>query len=480
MIDIEALRKKVIDLAIRGKLTPQLPEDGDAEDLCVQIQEEKAKLIKAGKIKKEKTLPKIEDDEPLFEIPSSWKWVRVGNVAEIAGGTTPKNMEVASVGTIPFFKVSDMNTLGNETHMLHASNYITDSYSGKIFPAGTTIFPKNGGAALTNKRRLLVSPSAVDLNTGGCIPIISEMADWIRQFMDTIDFGKIDTGSNIPTVNASNLKKQLIPLPPIEEQKRIVNVIDDIFDQLDIIDALQQQYESDREILKGKIIDAGIRGELTEQLSEDGNAEDLYAQIQEEKTKLIKEGKLKKEKPLPEISDDEIPFEIPDNWMWVRVGSIFNVGTGMTPIKSESRFYVNGKIPWVNSALTSNRYIDKVDTLITDYALENTSLRLYPEHTLIVAMYGEGKTRGQISELLIPATINQACAALVSYKYREEMTRYVYYCFLLNYKRIREKAGGTSQPNLSVQKIKETIIPLPPLCEQKRIVEVIERIHKII
>ena len=222
MIDTQAIRSKILDLAIRGQLTEQLPEDGSAEKLYQQIQAEKLLLIKAGKIKKEKDLPVIAKEEIPFEIPDNWKWVRVSAIAEVAGGTTPKNTEISKKGTIPYFKVSDMNKVGNETYMINASYYITAGYSGKVFPAGTIIFPKNGGAALTNKRRILVKPSAVDLNTGGCTPIIPDMTKWVRLFMDTIDFGKMDTGSNIPTVNATNLKNQPFPLPPLAEQKRIV------------------------------------------------------------------------------------------------------------------------------------------------------------------------------------------------------------------------------------------------------------------
>ncbi len=228
------LKSKLIDAAIQGKLTEQLPDDGTAEELYQQIQEEKQALIKAGKLKKEKPLPEIAEQEIPFAIPRNWKWVRVGTIAEISGGTTPKSTEVSATGTIPYFKVSDMNVCGNETHMIHANNFIAEGYTGKIFPEGTTIFPKNGGAALTNKRRILVKPSAIDLNTGGCSPIISPMSDWIRLFMDTVDFGKMDTGSNIPTVNATNLKKQLLPLPPLAEQKRIVTKLKEILKHIEI------------------------------------------------------------------------------------------------------------------------------------------------------------------------------------------------------------------------------------------------------
>ena len=226
--------------------------------------------------------------------------------------------------------------------------------------------------------------------------------------------------------------------------------------------------------LRQAVLQAAIQGKLTEQLPEDGDAMDLLAQIKAEKERLIKEKKIKKEKSLEPITEDEVPFDIPENWKWVRIGSIFNVGTGMTPLKSDSRYYINGTIPWVNSALTSNRYIRQVDFYITECALQENSLIIYPPHTIIVAMYGQGKTRGQTSELLISATINQACAALDNILYYQEMVDYVYYYFQNNYEILRKKAEGTSQPNLNLQKIKKTIIPLPPLVEQKRIVSCVK------
>ena len=200
----------------------------------------------------------------------------------------------------------------------------------------------------------------------------------------------------------------------------------------------------DTQTIRSKILDLAMRGQLTEQLPEDGNAEELYQQIQAEKRRLFKEGKIKKQKPIPTITDDEFPFEIPNNWKWVRICDLFNVGTGMTPLKSESKFYQNGTIPWVTSSLTANRYVTKSDNYISDYALHNTSLTVYKKHTLVIAMYGEGKTRGQITELLIDATINQACAALGNIVYNQNLIGYIYYYFLFNYEAIRKKADGSS------------------------------------
>lgn len=276
------------------------------------------------------------------------------------------------------------------------------------------------------------------------------------------------------------IKNKPIPIPPLAEQKRIVAKIEELLPLIDRYEQAWSRLENFNKRfpvdMQKSILQMAIQGKLVEQRPEEGTGEELYQQIQAEKQRLIKAGKIKKEKPLPEIAEDEIPFDIPESWRWVRVGDVFNVGTGMTPLKTEVRFYQNGTIPWVTSSLTSRRYIDNAETNVTEYALENTSLMVYPAHTLVVAMYGQGKTRGQVSELLIDATINQACAALGNIVIDESLISYVYYCFLFNYEVLRKKAEGTSQPNLNLGKIKETLIPFPPLAEQKRIVAKLEEI----
>lgn len=229
------------------------------------------------------------------------------------------------------------------------------------------------------------------------------------------------------------------------------------------------------EKLRKSILQAAIRGKLTEQLSDDGDARELLAEIKAEKARLVKEGKIKKEKPLPEITEEEIPFDIPDNWCWVRLGEIFNISTGMTPLKSERKYYANGNIPWVTSTLTSNEYIYQAEFFITVCALKETRLKIFPVGTLILAMYGQGKTRGQISELGVPCTINQACAALEEIYPNIILRKYVKSFHLYNYNSIRSLSEGTAQPNLNLTKVKETILPLPPIEEQQRIIEAIER-----
>ena len=175
--------------------------------------------------------------------------------------------------------------------------------------------------------------------------------------------------------------------------------------------------------------------------------------------------------------DDEISFEIPESWVWVRLEDISFVGTGSTPDRTNKEYYT-GSIPWVNSSLTQNDYILQTPEFISEKAIEETSCRIYPIGTLIVAMYGQGKTRGQVSELKIAAATNQACAAIQVYNC--DIKTFVKLFFKYNYTTIRRKASGGAQPNLNLLKIKKIVLPLPPLAEQKRIVAKIEELMPIL
>ena len=245
--------------------------------------------------------------------------------------------------------------------------------------------------------------------------------------------------------------------------------------------------------LKNALLQEAVQGKLVPQIASEGNARDLLEEIRKEKLSHgldfanAKSGKRKSKKETAlagsnpcDISEEEIPFDIPESWCWCKIKDIAYVSTGMTPLKSESKFYENGNIPWVTSTLTSSDYIDKADTYITEFALNNTTLDLYPVHTLILAMYGQGKTRGQISELLIPATINQACAAIELYSSNETLRKYMKLFHNWNYNNLRKEAAGSAQPNLNLNIIQNTLFPLPPLSEQKRIVAAIEKFMPLI
>ena len=222
-----------------------------------------------------------------------------------------------------------------------------------------------------------------------------------------------------------------------------------------------------------------MRGLLVPQDPQDVPASELVKKIRAEKDRLVAEGKIKRDKPLPPIAEDEQPFALPPAWEWVSIDALANVGTGTTPSRDNAAFFVGGSIPWVTSGETGKPFIAETAQHVTELALARTNLSIYPVGTLIVAMYGQGKTRGQVSELQIEATTNQACAAIALVEPSLAHRSFIKLVFEKSYDEIRELSAGGAQPNLNVGKIKSTLIPLPPLAEQSRIVTRIASLRRL-
>ena len=251
---IKSTKSKILDLAIRGQLVPQDPNDEPASVLLERIRAEKEELIKQGKIKrnkKESVIFRGEDNSYYamidgvsvdiaeylgFDLPDGWIWITLKDIATITSGKTPKPEQLSTNGSVPYFKVADMNTPGNEVYLRRADCYINDLYSGPVYDGGSFVFPKNGGAVLTNKKRILTNTSVVDLNTGVFTPSKLLNQDFIFFLFSSIDFSKIHKGAVIPTVDSSVIGDLIYGLPPIEEQKRIANIIKSLFAQVDQIE----------------------------------------------------------------------------------------------------------------------------------------------------------------------------------------------------------------------------------------------------
>lgn len=234
----------------------------------------------------------------------------------------------------------------------------------------------------------------------------------------------------------------------------------------------------DTKKLRQKILDLAIRGKLVPQDPNDEPASLLLERIRAEKERLIKEGKIKRSKKTAEnTSENEEPFEVPSDWTICKLEDIAYIGTGATP-DTRNKDYYNGNIPWVSSSCTKNDYIDSPTSYISQKAIKETNCQIYPKGTLIMAMYGEGKTRGQVGELRIDAATNQACAAIMPYLISS--TQYIKLYLKRSYLNIRQQAEGGLQPNLNLSKIAQYDIPLPPLAEQKRIANEIERWFAVI
>ncbi|MBQ3922854.1 MAG: restriction endonuclease subunit S [Spirochaetales bacterium] len=360
MIDTKAIRSKILDLALRGKLTEQLSGDGTAEELYQQIQQEKQALIKSGKIKKEKPLPEIAETEIPFEIPDSWKWVRLGLLSNQITDGTHKTPTYVKEG-IPFLSVKNISAgCLDLTDIKFIPQNEHEELIKRCRPEKNDIlFCRIGtlGRALRIDTDLefsifvslgLIKTDNEELSNHIVYVINSEYgSNWIQSV-------KAGGAMHAYKINLTDLNMFPIPLPPFAELERIAEKIEQAFSVLDTIDKLQAKYADNLTALKSKLIDLAIRGKLTEQLPEDGTAEELYQQIQEEKQALIKSGKIKKEKPLPEVIPDEIPFEIPDNWFWCRLQSIFNFidYRGATPEK------ITEGVPFVTAKNVRQGYID--------------------------------------------------------------------------------------------------------------------------
>lgn len=298
-------------------------------------------------------------------------------------------------------------------------------------------------------------------------------------FFDELCKNSSSGSTNRQYLDEKKFLNQKITLPPIEEQNSFIKHFKKLQEKhSQTLEELQTQSELISK-LRSSILSSAVRGKLVPQNRNDESTKVLLDKIKAEKEKLIKEGKTKTKKPLPPISEDEIPYELPDGWIWCRLNELADVGTGATPLKSQVNYYKNGTIPWVTSSLTGNSIISQAEIFITEKALLETNCKIYPKETLILAMYGQGKTRGQISELAIDATINQACAAIVIYGFEKYLKQYLKLFFQKYYLEIRELAAGGAQPNLNLQKVKSTAIPLPPLEEQQRIVEKVEKLMTV-
>ena len=466
------LKNSILQLAIKGKLVPQDASDEPAEVLYAKIQAEKQKLIKEGKIKKDKPLPPITDDEIPFEIPPSWKWVRLSEIGSFFSGKTPKNDELRMQGEMPYFKVSDMNTEGNEIYMKYASLFLNPQAKYQTFPQNSIIFPKNGGAVFTNKKRILVTESLVDLNTGGYTPSTHLFFPYIYYLFLSIDFRKMYKGTALPTVDTNKLVAKLFPLPPLAEQKRIVAKIEELEPFVKQYDKAETELSalngSFPEQLKKSILQYAIQGKLVPQDASDEPAEVLYAKIQAEKQKLIKEGKIKKDKPLPPITDDEIPFEIPSTWKWVRLKDICSQitdGEHTTPKRVDKSLIPLLTAKNIRSGYITYDNVDYVDENTAKKCWERCNPRINDIFMTCVGYIGRMSILKEQRSFVIVRSV-----ALI--RLLKIYVDYLKYALEAPFSQMQMaiETKQTAQPCLYLNKINEIIIPLPPLAEQKRIV----------
>ena len=477
----QELKNSILQLAIQGKLVEQRPEEGTAQELYAQIQAEKQRLIKEGKIKKEKPLPEIIEEEKPFEIPEGWMWVRLGNCGSWSAGATPSRTKSEYYGgTIPWLKTGDLN----DGIILEVPETITNlalsQTSVRLNPVGSVLMAMYG--ATIGKLGILEIPSTTNQACCACIPYNGVYNKFLFFFLLTSrdSFIKMGAGGAQPNISKEKIVNFLMPLPPLAEQKRIVAKIEEL---LPLVDRYEQAWTKLEDFnrrfpedMKKSILQQAIQGKLVEQRPEEGTAQELYAQIQAEKQRLIKEGKLKKEKPLPEITEEEKPFEIPEGWMWVRLTEIGSFSSGKTPDMTNKSFWDNGTVNWMTSKDMKEKYLNESQMKITEVAAQGMTI-YEPGTLLMVVRSGILKRMLPLCILTQKSTINQDIKAYTLVL--NSLSTYVYYMLkalepniLFNYtKRV------TTVDSLKFDEFSRQMpVPLPPLAEQKRIVARLEEL----
>ena len=478
MIDTQAIRSKILDLAMRGKLTEQLPEDGTAEELYRQIQKEKQALIQAGKIKKEKPLPEITEDEVPFEIPSNWKWIRWGDIVNIVSARRVHQADWRKTG-VPFYRAREIAKLAENGHVnndLFISEELYKEFSKSGVPHENDLMVSAVG---TLGRTYVVQKDDRFYYKDASVLCFENLGDLNPYFLALVMKSNVmraqiesnSGGTTVDTLTMVRMAKYFFPLPPLAEQHRIVARIEQAFSALDTIDALQAKYADNLIVLKSKLIDAAIQGKLTEQLPEDGTAEELYQQIQTEKQALIQSGKIKKEKPLSELADNEVPFVIPNNWKWVRLGSIARVLGGKRIPAGRSLTQNDTGHKFIRVSDMKNRSVQTKSLLfVPEDIYPSISQYIINKEDVYITVAGTIGRVGKIPPEIDGANLTENADRIV-FSYLDQ--DWLIFCLSSSaiQKQIELLTTSVAQPKLAIQRIQDFQIPLPPFAEQKRIVE---------
>lgn len=478
----EQLKLSILQSAFQGKLTGECLPNETADDLYQQVQSEKQRLISEKKIKKEKPFPEISADEIPFDIPDNWRWCYVGDLFLHNTGKA-QNSSGSTNGTIRKF-ITTSNLYWGEFDFTKVKEMpFTDAELERCTVKKGDLLVCEGGDC---------GRSAVwDYDEEVCI---QNHVHRLRPYRDVNIYyfyylfylykntGRL-RGRGVAIQGLSNeaIHKVVLPLAPLEEQHRIVAKIEELLPYVDryaeAYEKLEQFNAKFPEDMKKSILQYAIQGKLVEQRPEEGTGEELYRQIQAEKQRLIKEGKIKKEKPLAEIAEDEIPFDIPESWKWVKVGSLAVVQSSKRVFEKD---YVSDGIPFFRSKEIGDLYRNEPI---------KTELFITAEHYKSLAEeYGVPQT----GDILITSvgTIGNTwiCDGRKFYYKDGNITqicgnqffdsKYVEY-FLhspLFEKQALSTVAGTAYSALTIIKLKNLLMPLPPLAEQKRIVAKLEEI----
>ena len=518
-MDTKALRQKILDLAIRGKLVPQDPNDEPASVLLERIREQKQQMVKEGKLKKKDikndsvifvgednlhyekfadgSVKCIEDEIP-FELPEGWAWSRLGtissaiqyglsNSAEAQGSHKLLRITDIQDGTVNWDNVPFTTTTDPDTYLLKTGDIVfarTGATVGKSFLITETPFPAVYASYLIRIRLIGDLPS-----------------EYIYQFFNSACYWSQITDKSVgvgqPNCNGTSLKELFIPLPPLNEQVKIIPIVETLLDYVKRIGLERTELFSILSATKSKILDLAIRGQLVPQNPDDEPASVLLERIRAKKEELIKQGKIKRDKKESIIFkgednsyyekfydgkcrsiENELPFDLPDGWEWCNLSMIGTTNIGLTYRPTDID-------PTGTMVLRSSNIVDDAIDL-NDLVRVKTKIRenqyVQPNDILICARNGSKALVGKcalIDELKEPTSFGAFMAV-----YKTDFYKYVlHYLRSSQFRNVFDDGNSTAINQLTQDMLKRALIPFPPISEQERIVdrisELLSRLHDI-
>ncbi|WP_368116225.1 restriction endonuclease subunit S [Bacteroides xylanisolvens] len=509
------LKNSILQWAIQGKLVPQDPNDEPASVLLERIRAEKARLVKEKKIKKDKNESiiyrsednsyyekflatgevKCIDEEIPFEIPQGWEWARINTIGiSQLGKMLDRGKNIGQ--EYPYLCSINVYWDGIDLSKIKTFKLRDDELSKYRLHKGDLLICEGGDygrCCVWDRDEEMYYQNALHRIRFYCglFPIFYKFVFELYRNIGYI----VGQGQTIKHFTYESMKSIVFPVPSISEQKRIVKLLKEVlflvkrYDKKQ--DALNYLNERINVKLQKSILQEAIQGKLVPQDSTEESASMLLERIRKEKQKLATEGKLKKSALTDSIiykGDDnkyyeqvdkkclditeQIPFEIPENWVWVRMGQIGDWGAGSTPQRGNANYY-NGKILWLKTGELNNGIVYDTEEKVTQKAFLDCSLRMNKIGDVLIAMYGA--TIGKLAIVGKELTTNQACCGCTPFLI---YNWYLFYFLMANRDSFIKKGEGGAQPNISRVKLVEHLIPLPPLKEQYRIVAQIEKLFE--
>ena len=512
------LKNSILQQAIQGKLINQNKEDEPASELLKRIKAEREKLIKSGKIKINKNISaiyrkgnsfyeKIEneeiciDEELPFEIPKTWEWTKLSFVSDMFTGNSinenEKNLKYKGLSEGYFYVATKDVNFNNEIDYYNGVRIPKNSKKFRIAPKNSILFCVEGGSA---GKKIAITDKDICFGNKLCCFVsygidIKYLYYYIQSPMFIYDFKRNTTGI-IGGVSINTLKQMFLPLPPIEEQKRIVNKLNQLMPLIEEYEEKENKLnELDKkfpERLKKSILKEAVEGKLIKQNKEDEPASELLKRIKAEREKLIKSGKIKPNKNISAIYrkgnsfyekieneeiciDEELPFEIPKTWEWVYFKDIVYYSMGKTPPRKEKEYWENPKFAWISIAdLVANGFIYETKEKVNQYSVDKIfKNKISVAGTLLMSFK---LTVGKVSILGIDAYHNEAIISIYPFVNDKNIMRdYLFFILPLisQYGNIKSAIKGNT---LNSDSLDLLYIPLPPIEEQKRIVEKLDKL----